>query len=119
MCRVCLRRPEIPDEPHGRCEACAKAGRRAYQFRLRPTASGFQISAGEMSPRALRDNAASALQSFSGIPTSRPHLTSTTCELVMAGKRLESIRVSPGLASKTEAVLQALRQGALRSEAAW
>ena len=116
---MCLRRPEIPDEPHGRCEACARAGRRAYQFRLRPTPTGFQISAGEMSPRALREHAGQALLDFPGSPSSKPHLTSTTCELVMAGKRLESIRVSPGLASKTEAVLQALRQGALRSEAAW
>src|SRR5438309_291629 len=27
MCRVCLKRPEIPEERYGRCEACAKAGR--------------------------------------------------------------------------------------------
>lgn len=119
MCRVCLRRPEIPDEPHGRCESCARAGRRVYQFRLRPTSTGFQISAGELSPRALREHAGAALQGFSGSPSSKPHLTSTTCELVMAGKRLESIRVSPGLASKTEAVVLALRQGAVRSEATW
>ncbi|MHB8331465.1 MAG: hypothetical protein ACYDEA_04650 [Candidatus Dormibacteria bacterium] len=95
------------------------AGRRVYQFRLRPTASGFQISAGEMSPRALREHAGQALQAFQSSPASKPHLTSTTCELVMAGKRLESIRVSPGLASKTEAVVHALREGALRTEAAW
>ncbi|MHB1500693.1 MAG: hypothetical protein ACYCYK_05930 [Candidatus Dormibacteria bacterium] len=119
MCRVCLKRPEIPDEPHGRCEACAKAGRRAYQFRLTPISTGFKISAGELSPRALRDHVGAALQSFTSKPAVKPHLVATQCELVVAGKRLESVRIAPGLATKAELVLASLRQAATRAEAAW
>jgi hypothetical protein len=119
MCRVCLRRPEIPDEPHGRCEACVKAGRRVYLFRLRLTSGGLQISAGELSPRALRERVGPALQHFGGRPAVKPHLDSTKCELVLAGSRLESVRISPGLASKGDEVLATLRGGAQRTEAAW
>ncbi len=119
MCRVCLKRPEIPDEPHGRCEACAKAGRRAYSFRLTPTSSGFRVSAGELSPRALREHVGAALQSFSGRPSVKSHLVATQCDLVVAGKRLESVRISPGLGPKAEQVLTALREAATRTEAAW
>ena len=119
MCRVCQRRPEIPDEPHGRCEACVKAGRRVYLFRLRQTSAGFQISAGELSPRALRDRLGPALQQFVGHPAVKSHLDSTKCELVVAGTRLESVRISAGLASRVDAVLAALREGAQRTEAAW
>jgi len=119
MCRVCLKRAEMPDEPHGRCEACARAGRRAYQFRLRPTAVGFQVGAGELSPRALRAQAGEGLTGYTAKPSVKLHLVATQCELVMAGKRLESIRVSPGLASRTEAVLDALRLASQRTEAAW
>ncbi len=119
MCRVCLKRPEIPDEPHGRCESCAKAGRRAYSFRLTPTASGFKVSAGELSPRALRDHVGPALQTFAGKPAVKPHLVATQCELVVAGKRLESVRIGPGLATKADQVLDSLRQASNRTEAAW
>ena len=119
MCRVCLRRPEIPDEPHGRCESCLKAGRRAYSFRLTPTTSGFRVSAGELSPRALRDHVGAALQGFAGKPAVKPHLVATQCDLVVAGKRLESIRIGPGLATRGDQVVEALRQAAARTDAAW
>lgn len=119
MCRVCLKRPEMADEPHGRCEACARAGRRVYQFRLRPTASGFQVGAGELSPRALRAQAGEGLAGYGAKPAVKAHLVATQCELVMAGKRLESIRISPGLTSQTGAVVEALRFASQRTEAAW
>ena len=48
MCRVCMKRPEIPDERYGRCEQCAKAGRNAFRFRLFPARGGvgFTVKAG-------------------------------------------------------------------------
>ncbi len=119
MCRVCQRRPEVPGEPHGRCDACARAGRRAYLFRLRPTSIGLQIVAGELSPRALHQALVGELEQFHGEPSTRPHLLGTSCDLVVAGKRLETIRVSPGLASRKDQVVAALRAGALRTDAAW
>ncbi len=119
MCRVCLKRPEIPDEPHGRCETCAKAGRRAYSFRLTPTTGGFRVSAGELSPRALRQHVGAALEGFAGRPAVKTHLVATQCDLVVAGKRLESVRIAPGLATKAEQVLAALREAATKTEAAW
>ncbi|MDA8331612.1 MAG: hypothetical protein M0027_10510 [Candidatus Dormibacteraeota bacterium] len=119
MCRVCLKRPEVPDEPHGRCEACAKAGRRVYQFRLRPSSSGFQISAGELSPRALREHVGKALAEFNSKPAVKQHLVATQCELVVAKNRVESVRISPGLVSRADDVLSALRAGAQRTDPAW
>ena len=116
---MCLKRPEVPDEPHGRCEACAKAGRRAYQFRLRPSATGFQISAGELSPRALRAHVGQALSEFTSRPTVKQHLVATQCELVVAKTRVESVRIAPGLASRADEVISALRAGAQRTDPAW
>lgn len=116
---MCLKRPEIPDEPHGRCEACARAGRRAYQFRLRPSSSGFQISAGELSPRALREHVGQALAGFAAKPAVKQHLVATQCELVVAKSRVESVRIAPGLASRADEVLSALRAGAQRTDPAW
>ena len=119
MCRVCLKRPEVPGDPFGRCEACARAGRRVYQFRLRAGASGWAIAAGELSPRALRDRALSGLAGLSTRPAAKGHLNGNTCELVMAGPRVESVRVSPALAAHGDEVVAALRAGASRTDAAW
>lgn len=119
MCRVCQRHPEIPGEPHGRCESCARAGRRAYRFRLRPEGAGLAVAAGEMSPRALKQALGEQLAAYEGQPSARPHLLGTSCDLVVAGKRLETVWISPALASRREQVLAALRSGARRTEAAW
>lgn len=119
MCRVCLRRPEVPGEPFGRCEACTKAGRRVYQFRLRLAAEGFAVAAGELSPRALREHAGAALRDYSGRPAGKPHLGANNCELVLAGKRLESIRVAPALVPQGQLVVEALRRAGERTDPAW
>jgi hypothetical protein len=60
-----------------------------------------------------------ALQGFVGKPAVKPHLVATQCDLVVAGKRLESIRIGPGLATRGDQVVEALRQAAARTDAAW
>lgn len=119
MCKVCQRRPEVAGDPYGRCESCAKAGRRAYQFRLRSVGSELQVAAGELSPRALNKAAGAALSLHSARPSVRPHLLGNSCELVMAGKRLETIRAAPALSSRLDQVLEALRAAARRTDASW
>src|ERR671922_259941 len=85
MCRVCLKRPEIPEERYGRCEACARAGRIAYRFRLGPgRGGGLSVRAGELSPRALRDKMRTQLGAYAGQPAARPHLGLHEVELVVA-----------------------------------
>ena len=120
MCRVCNKRPEVPGERYGRCEACAKAGRIAYRLRLgvRP-AGGLVVRAGELSPRALRQKLHTQLAGFTGHPSTRPHLTLHDVEVVLARDRLESIRVAPGLAGRNADVLAALSAAAERTDAAW
>ena len=120
MCRICNKRPEVPGERYGRCEACAKAGRIAYRLRLaaRPNGS-LVVRAGELSPRALRQKLHAQLAAFSGHPSSKAHLTLHDVEVVLAKDRLESIRVAPALAGRDADVLAALSAAAERTDAAW
>src|ERR1700694_3427936 len=85
MCRICLKRPEIPDERYGRCEACAKSGRIAYRFRVGPARSGgLAIKAGELSPRALRQKWKDPLAAYNALPAVKPHLGLHEVELLTA-----------------------------------
>jgi hypothetical protein len=121
VCRVCLKRPEIPDERYGRCESCAKNGRVALRFRLGPRrdGTGLVVRAGELSPHALRQRWREPLAAFTGRPTTRSHLGLHEVELVTARDRLESIRLAPDLGGRGEAALAAMRTAAERSDAAW
>jgi hypothetical protein len=121
MCRVCLKRPEIPDERYGRCESCAKNGRVAFRFRLGPRRSGdgLVVRAGELSPRALRQKWREPLAAFKGQASAKPHLGLHEMELVTARDRLESVRVAPDLAAHAEEALAALRLAAERTDGAW
>jgi hypothetical protein len=121
MCRVCLKRPEIPDERYGRCEVCAKNGRIALRFRLGPGRSGapLVVKAGEISPRALHQKWLEPLAAYTGHPAPKTHLGLHELELLTARDRLESIRVAPDLAGKDEEVVEAMRVAAQRSDASW
>lgn len=120
MCRVCLKRPEIPDERYGRCEQCARAGRIALRFRVAPGRSGgYAVKAGELSPRALRQKWREPLLAFAGRPSVRPHLGLHEVELVTAKDRLESMRMAPDLSGHDADVIAAMREAAERSDAAW
>jgi hypothetical protein len=121
MCRVCLKRPEIPDERYGRCESCAKNGRIALRFRLGPRrdGTGLVVRAGELSPRALRQKWREPLAAFTGHPAAKPHLGLHEIEIVTARERLESIRLAPDLGARDQEALAALRAAAERSDAAW
>ena len=91
VCRVCLKRPEIPDERYGRCEQCVKAGRIAFRFRLFPArgGAGYTVKAGELSPRALRQKWREPLLAFKGQPSTRAHLGLHELEMVTAKERIE------------------------------
>jgi hypothetical protein len=121
MCRVCHKRPEIPDERNGRCEACVKAGRLALRFRLGPAAggAGLRVKAGEIAPRALKQKWAGQLKAYAGQPLMRPHLGLHEIEMVVAKDHLETIRVAGDLAGHEVAAVQALREAAERSDASW
>jgi hypothetical protein len=120
VCRVCLKRPEIPDERYGRCEACAKSGRIAYRFRVGPARSGgLAIKAGELSPRALRQKWRDALAAYSAPPTVKPHLGLHEVELLTTRDRLEAVRVGPDLAAAADQAMLALREAANRTDASW
>ena len=121
MCRICLKRPEVPEERYGRCEACAKAGRIAFRFRLGPARGGpgLAVKAGELSPRALRQKWLQPLAGFQGHPSTKPHLGLHEAELITARDRLEGVRVAPDLAGHDAEVLAALRAAAERTDAAW
>ena len=121
MCRVCLKRPEIPDERYGRCESCAKNGRIAFRFRLGPGRSGdgLVVRAGELSPRALRQKWREPLAAYAGHAAARPHLGLHEIELVTARDRLESVRVAQDLGARADEALAALRTAAERTDAAW
>jgi hypothetical protein len=121
MCRVCLKRPEIPEERYGRCESCAKNGRIALRFRLGPRrdGTGLVVRAGELSPRALRQKWREPLAAFTGHPAAKPHLGLHEIEIVTARERLESIRLAPDLGARDQEALAALRAAAERSDAAW
>ncbi len=121
MCRVCLKRPEIPDERYGRCESCAKSGRIAFRFRIAPSrdGTGMVVRAGELSPRALRQRWREPLLAYAGVPSARPQLGIHEIELVTARDRLESVRVAQDLAPRAAEAMAALRAAAERSDAAW
>ncbi|GAC1569540.1 MAG: hypothetical protein NVS3B18_00590 [Candidatus Dormibacteria bacterium] len=123
MCRVCLKRPEIPDERHGRCEQCARGGRIAYLFRVGASRSGtgLAVKAGELSPHALHGKLGGPLLAYTGTPAVKPHLGLHEVELVTANKgaRLESVRVAANLGPRSEEVVTALHQAAGRSDASW
>jgi hypothetical protein len=121
MCRVCLKRPEIPDERYGRCESCAKNGRIAYRFRLGPRrdGTGLVVRAGELSPRALRQRWREPLAAYSAAAAARPHLGLHEVELVTARDHLESVRVAQDLAPRAAEAVDALRTASERTDAAW
>lgn len=121
MCRVCLKRPEIPDERHGRCEVCAKSGRIAHRFRLGPSRSGagLVVRAGELSPHALHQRWRAALQAYQATPAARPHLGLHEAEMLTARERLETIRIAADLAPRAQEVVAALRAAAERTDTAW
>ncbi len=121
MCRVCLKRPEIPDERHGRCEQCAKAGRVAYRLRLGPArgGAGLSVKAGELAPRLLRSRFREQLEKYSGQPAVKTHLGLHEVELVAAKDRLESLRIAGDLKERGAEVVAAMRGAAERTDAAW
>lgn len=122
MCRVCLKRPEVPDDRFGRCEICAKSGRSVYRFRLGPTRNNptsLDVKAGELSPRAMRDKLKGPLTDFSGHPSAKGHLGLHEVEVLFAKTRVEAIRVAPNLAEKNEQVMAALHAAAERTDASW
>jgi hypothetical protein len=121
MCRVCLKRPEIPDERYGRCESCAKNGRIAFRFRVAPArnGSGLVVRAGELSPRALRQKWREPLAAYSGAAAPKPHLGLHQLELVTARDRLESVRIAQDLAPRAADAMAALREAAERTDATW
>ena len=120
MCRVCLKRPEIPDERYGRCETCVKSGRIAYRFRLaaRP-GGGYAVKAGELSPRALRQKWREPLRGFSAEPSAREHLGLHEMEILGARDRLEAVRVARDLAAHAAEAMAALREASERTDASW
>jgi hypothetical protein len=120
MCRVCQKRPEIPDERHGRCESCARAGRVAVRLRLATgRTGGFVVKAGELSPRALRTKLHAQLGGFKGRPAVKSYLQLHDMELVLAKDRLEAVRIAPALSGREEEAMAALHAAADRTEAAW
>ena len=120
MCRVCLKRPEIPDERYGRCEQCAKSGRIAFRLRLGPgRGGGYAVKAGELSPHALRQKWRVPLQSFNGKLAVRQHLGMHEVELVTAKDRVESVRIAPDLGGHEAEVTAALRDAAERTGSSW
>jgi hypothetical protein len=121
MCRVCMKRPEIPDERYGRCEQCAKAGRNAFRFRLFPArgGAGFTVKAGELSPHALRQKWRTPLGAYNGHLTTKTSLGLHELEMVTAKERVESLRVAPDLAGHDTEVLAALHAAAERTDTAW
>jgi len=121
MCRVCFKRPEIPDEPYSRCEVCAKSGRFAYQFRLGPgrSGTGLVVRAGRLSPRALRQKWRDQLLAFNGQPSVKPQLGLHELDLMANRDRLEGLRIAPDLAARAADVITALRDAADRTDASW
>jgi hypothetical protein len=120
VCRVCLKRPEIPEERHGRCEACVAAGRVAFRFRVAGTPGDkLVVKAGELSPRALRQRWHGPLTGWRGRAAVRPHLGLHELELVTARERVESVRLAADLAAREAEVIDALRHASERTDAAW
>ncbi|MFN2569741.1 MAG: hypothetical protein ABR564_09105 [Candidatus Dormibacteria bacterium] len=118
---MCLKRPEIPDERHGRCEACARGGRVAMRFRLGPArgGTGLAVRAGELSPRALRQRWREPLIAFKGRASAKGHLGLHELEVVVTRDRVESVRLAPDLADRADEAMSGLRAAAERTDAAW
>ncbi|HYA00450.1 MAG TPA: hypothetical protein VEK76_08880 [Candidatus Binatia bacterium] len=93
----------------------------AMRFRLAPGpgGTGLRVKAGETSPRALRQKWLTQLRTYGAQPAVRPHLGLHEIEMVVARDRLETIRVAADLAGQTAAAVQALRDAAERTDAAW
>lgn len=121
MCRVCMKRPEIPDERYGRCEQCVKSGRNAFRFRLFPvrTGTGLTVKAGELSPHALRQKWRAPLSAYKGHVSTRAQLGLHELEMVTAKERVESLRVAPDLAGRDADVMAALLEAAERTDSSW
>jgi hypothetical protein len=121
VCRVCNKRPEIPDERYGRCELCVKGGRNAFRFRLFPAraGTGLTVKAGELSPHALRQKWRAPLAAYKGHVTTRTQLGLHELEMVTAKERVESLRVAPDLAGRDADVMAALLEAAERTDTAW
>ncbi len=122
MCRVCLKRPEMPEDRFGRCETCAKSGRTVYRFRIGPARTdphAIIVKAGELSPRAMREKLRVPRSAFSGHPSQKGHLGLHEVEVVLAKERLETVRVSADLAQRGDDVMEALKLAAERTEGAW
>ncbi len=121
MCRVCLKRPEIPEERYGRCESCAKNHRIALRFRVGPgrDGKGIFLKAGELSPHALHQKWRTQLGQFTSQPTVKAHLGVHELEMVVAKDRLESIRIAANLGGHEDAVMTALRDAAERTDSGW
>jgi hypothetical protein len=121
VCRVCLKRPEIPDERYGRCEQCAKGGRNAFRFRLFPARGGvgLAVKAGELSPHALRQKWRGPLAAYKGHLSTRAQLGLHELEMITAKDRVESLRIAPDLAGRDTEVMAALREAAERTDSAW
>ncbi len=116
-----MKRPEIPDERYGRCEACVRAGRIAFRFRLGPGRGGapLAVKAGELSPRALRQKWREPMHAYTGRPAVKPALGLHEVELLTSRDRLDAVRVSADLAPRADAAVAALREAAERTDAAW
>jgi hypothetical protein len=121
VCRVCQKRPEIPEERYGRCELCVKAGRNAFRFRLFPArgGAGFTVKAGELSPHALRQKWREPLAAYKGQLATRSHLGLHELEMITAKDRVESLRIAPDLAGHDAEVMAALHAAAERTDSAW
>jgi len=120
VCRVCLKRPEIPEERYGRCETCARSGRIPYRFRLSTKpGGGLTVKAGELSPRAMRQKLREPLQAFTGHPAAKQHLGLHELEVITAKDRVESVRLANDLSAQADAAMQALRNAAERTDASW
>jgi hypothetical protein len=121
MCRVCHKRPEIPDERYGRCEPCAKGGRIAFKFRVATDRQGVvtTVKSGELSPHALHQKWTKQLADYKNTPKAMAHLGLHEAEMVVAKERLETIRIAQNLVGHESEVLDALRNAATRSDTAW
>ena len=120
VCRVCLKRPEIPEERYGRCETCARSGRIPYRFRLATKpGGGLVVKAAELSPRAVRQKLREPLAAFAGHAAARAHLGLHEVEVVTARDRVESVRLAADLSTHAEEAMRALRDAAERTDASW
>lgn len=121
LCRVCLKRPEIPDESHGRCDVCVGAHRQAFKFRLGldPTGHSLMVKSGELSPRALKQKWHGPLAAFAGKPSAKSHLGLHEIEMIVTKDKIDTIRMSADLENRSEDILPLLRAASDRADASW